>query len=479
MSAEAVPDAGASGVTSPATLTYPPPSRELSSGWLALLKVFGPGALIASVTVATGETIFAPRVGAVFGYAMFWTILVAVGSKALLVYSGARHLVLTGEHPMEAWTRFPGPRGWVPALMGVVAVVAFPIWIAALSDALSSLCVWMTGLGAGTTWGRPAWATLFVVAVMTLTIVQTYNVVERVSAGILVLKIVFVFVACVVARPDWWAALAGLVRPSWPEYPAWIGSTYPEMTGRPPLLEICVLLGTVGGGVQDYLGYVGCMREKAWGASASAVGGPERMSADPEQVRRGRVWLRAPAFDVLISFAAVLVITTSFMLLGAAVLNPRREIPTNADLYSRQAQFLGLIHPSLVGVYKAGIFFAIFGALYGTFEVYARTLYEPLKALWPRRAWKFERIRLWNTSYCGLGGLVILWTGMHTVTLASVISPFSGVLGCGLWCLAMVAVDRHLPLPYRMGTALRMATLIAGLGMALTGGYVTWMSWRG
>jgi hypothetical protein len=61
--------------------------------------VFGPGAIIASVTVGTGETIFAPRMGALFGYAMFWVVMAAVVAKALLVYGGMRHLVLTGEHP--------------------------------------------------------------------------------------------------------------------------------------------------------------------------------------------------------------------------------------------------------------------------------------------------------------------------------------------------------------------------------------------
>jgi len=458
---------------------YPAPSTEISSGWLGLLKVFGPGAIIASVTVGTGETIFAPRIGAIFGYTMFWVVMVAVVTKALLVYSGARHLVLTGEHPMQAWARFPGPRGWVPVLIGLVAVVAFPLWIAALSDALSSICIWVTGIGAGSPWGRPAWGTLVIVIVMLLSVVQTYNVIERVSTGFLALKVFFVFLACLVVRPDWAATLVSFFTPQWPSYPLWVAEAYPEMAARPPLLEVAVLLGTVGGGVQDYLGYVGCMREKGWGASGVGRGGPERMPLEPDEVKRGRAWLRAPALDVLLSFACVLVITTSFMMLGAAVLNPRHQIPTNSDLYSRQALFLGLVHPSLVGVYKAGIFFAIFGAVYGTFEVYARTLYEPCKALWPGRRWDYQRLRLWNTLYCGLGGLAILWTGMRTVTLASIVSPFSGVLGCGLWCLAMVVVDRRLPAAYRMGGAMRVATLLAGLGMAVVGGYVTWMSWRG
>jgi hypothetical protein len=112
--------------------------------------------------------------------------------------------------------------------------------------------------------------------------------------------------------------------------------------------------------------------------------------------------------------------------------------------------------------------------------VYARSLHEPVRALWPRREWDLKRLRLWNTLYSGLGGLLILWTGLRSVTLATFVSPLSGVLGCGLWCLAMLAVDRtQMPAPYRMGRGLRAATALAGLLMTVAGGYTTYISWRG
>jgi hypothetical protein len=204
------------------------------------------------------------------------------------------------------------------------------------------------------------------------------------------------------------------------------------------------------------------------------------MPRDAAQVRRGLTWLRAPAFDVTSSFAAVFVMTGLFMLLGAALLHPQHQVPTSDDLYGQQAQFLGVVHPALVHVYKAGIFFAMLGAVYGCFEVYARTLFEPVRALWPRREWSVARLRVWNTLYCGLGGLILLWTGLRTVGIVTIVSPFSGVLGCGLWCLAMLWVDRaQTPEPYRMGRGLWTATLIAGVAMAAAGLYTTYASWVG
>ncbi len=44
----------------------------------AALTFFGPGAIIASLTIGSGETVFATRVGAVFGYAVLWTAFITL-----------------------------------------------------------------------------------------------------------------------------------------------------------------------------------------------------------------------------------------------------------------------------------------------------------------------------------------------------------------------------------------------------------------
>ncbi len=457
---------------------FPAIPPELSGGWLRVLRLFGPGAVIASVTVGTGETIFSPRLGAIFGYSMLWIILAAVICKGVLVYTGGRHLVLTGEHPMQAWARLPGPRAWLPTLIGGVAMISFPLWVAALTDAVSSLCVWMTGWGQDTAWGRPAWSTVIILAAMLLSVVQTYHVIERVSTGFLFLKILFIFAAIVVVRPDWLAALAGLVTPQFPAYEPWVAARYPDIAREAAFFHAAVFLGVIGGGVQDYLGYVGMMREKRWGRSGVDGADASLPPSDAASVTLGLRWTRAPLFDVVFSFASVLVLTGCFMILGAAVLHPQMTVPTDRDLYSQQSQFLGLVHPSLVSVYKAGIFFAMFGAIYGTFEIYARTAFESLQAVVPRRTWVYPRVRLWIALYSGLGALILLWTGLKTVMIVKVTSPFSGVLGCGLWCLAMLWVDRaQMPDAYRMRPRLFALTLAAGLAMATIGAYTTWRNW--
>ena len=166
-----------------------------------------------------------------------------------------------------------------------------------------------------------------------------------------------------------------------------MSAQYPEVARRPFSLELATLMGAVGGGVQDYVGYVGFLREKRWGLAGITDGGPSILSLDKSVIERGKAWLRAPQFDCAFSFGTVALMTCCFMILGAAVLHPQMQVPTDSDLYSQQAQFLAAIHPQLVVIYKAGIFFAIFGVLYAAFELYTHTAYEPLKAIWPNRTW--------------------------------------------------------------------------------------------
>ena len=45
--------------------------------------------------------------------------------KFVQVYTAARYMTLTGEHPLERWKFLPGPRGWVVWVMAVLTVLCF------------------------------------------------------------------------------------------------------------------------------------------------------------------------------------------------------------------------------------------------------------------------------------------------------------------------------------------------------------------
>lgn len=468
-------------------IEYPPLPADLERGfsWRSL-KYFGAGAIAASVTIASGETVFGSRAGAVFGYSVLWCFVIGVVMKGVQVYTGMRYMVLTGQHPMTHWGYLPGPKNWVPITIGVLSLLCFPFWLAGLPLMLgSSILNWVFGLE-----GSPEqllfyarlWATLTIVAAVVLVWFESYAFLERAQMLIVATLLGCMFAAVFAAQPDWLAALVGSVTPRVPsEYEPWIRTMYQEVASRPPWVEIMVYVGAIGGGTYDYLGYVGLLREKNWGAVGRlqdrymvddrAPSAPLAIESSEENVRRGRRWLVPAQIDTGICFLSVLLFTACFALLGATILRPERLVPDADQLFRHQAQFLTNLHPSLMYVYQVGIFVAIFGTIYGAYEIYARTAFECLMPVSERiRRVPFQRFRRAIVLYCAAFGLLFLWTLEDPVAIVTPAAIVGGVFTCGLWCLAMLWIDRRfLPLALQMPRLLWWLTLIAGVVLTLLG----------
>src|SRR5213593_1640020 len=123
----------------------PLPLALQSRNPLAWLTIFGPGAVIASLTIGSGELIFSSRGGALFGYRLLWFFLFVLVFKWALVFVTARHMVLTGAHPFQRWMDLPGPRGWLPMVFFLLALICFPIWVSFHAGTLGTLLSWLAG----------------------------------------------------------------------------------------------------------------------------------------------------------------------------------------------------------------------------------------------------------------------------------------------------------------------------------------------
>lgn len=85
-------------------LVYPEPDKRLIRGKIKdMLAFMGPGLILASASIGSGEVFFSSKGGATFGYTMIWAFLLSVVLKGFAVYSGSRYMTLTGEHPCQRW----------------------------------------------------------------------------------------------------------------------------------------------------------------------------------------------------------------------------------------------------------------------------------------------------------------------------------------------------------------------------------------
>ena len=464
-----------------------PPERLRSPSLRNLLSFVGPGLIIASVTIGSGELVWASRSGAVFGNQVLWCFLLAGVFKAVQVYSAARHITLTGEHPMVSWKALPGPPLWFPLLIALPTLMVMPIGFSSISEILGGYVRDLTTISTGrevvgpfgevefwdNVWGGAVLTTCFLLAVT-----SSLETLERASAVVLGLIVLCVAISVIVCRPDVISVLSGMLTPSVPEYEPWVLESYPEtFSDRSPWLEIALYLSAVGGGTFDYIGYIGMLRAKKWGlAGGDAVSRDELAQLDDNQVNRARIWTRAAMLDSGISFASVITVTLLFAILGSLLLYPEHRIPDNETLLSEQESFLTHLHPHLMWLYRGGVFLAFIGTLYGAFEIYRYTVVESARALLPR--WTAERhVVYWRwatVAYCYGGGMILIWLPERIAGNVLGRMTFGAVIGgatlCGLWCFAMLWVDAvRLPPVLRMSRLLRVTTLIAGFAMTALG----------
>lgn len=463
------------------TLRIPEPPTELRRGRFSVatvLKFFGPGAIIASLTIGTGESILASREGAVFGYTVLWAVLVGTVAKGALVYASNRHITLTGEHPMMRFAKvLPGPRGWFPVLLALICLASFPGWASGVAVALGDF---LQSQGAG---NATAYAVGILVFAGVLSWVGGYTLLERVQVAIAGLMVVLVLVAVFVAQPEWLGVLRGLVPGSF-DYAPFVAEKYPDITGTSVWVELVVFMGGLGGGMYDYIGYTGMLREKKWGMlgheEVDAIGRRLAtmdaretipLSTAADDVTRARAWSRAPLFDMLAAFLALAIIAAAFMINGAAILGEKHLVPEGNDVLTYQSQFLASVAPVFESFYIVAIVTVLFGTVYALWEAYSWTTYESLAAVSEKVRQRGQRgIRPFVYAWTGIGALLMIGTGASFLALITPASIVGGVFACGIYGAGLLYVDKvNLPAEYRMSTLVRWLVALGSVFLTICG----------
>lgn len=453
-------------------------SHRLPRRPLDWLKVFGPGAIIASLTIGTGELIFSSRGGAIFGYRILFLFVLISVLKWGLVVASSRHMVLTGVHPYQRMLELPGPRGWLTLGLFLIAAVCLPIWISFHSGVLGNLMAWITGtsemLGGGIDY---LWGIGILAIVVTITALRGYSTLEHIQLIIVAAMLFCAGVTLILYHPDWLELLKGAIIPQSYTYPQWLSVEYPHISAQPVWVETTRYVGVIGGAGFDYLAYTSFMRDKAWGQADKGPVSPRQLTefaSDP--AHPVRQWIRAPLIDCSISFLVVIAFSTVFVASGNLILGPNHKIPDEKNLLNLQSAFVTSIHPWLLPLYIAAVFLTMVGTLYGTLEVACSITSEMLRAV--NRMFVIQharRIRHVTIIWCTVGACaILLWLFTYQSTgatgkprlLLAILTPanlFTGVLGCGLFCLMNLWMDRKfLPKALRLPKWLWSLNLVSG-----------------
>lgn len=295
----------------------PPKGKEF-------VKWLGPGFLWMVSAAGSGELLFSPRVGSLYGYTLLWALLAAVLFKWFINREIGRYTVCTGETIIEGFSKLRGPANWAlylilfPQLFVAVATIA-----GLAGSAGTALIVAFPG-------DIRIWTIGSVIAAAILVVWGKFRVVELIATVLAVTLSAAALVAAITVLPDAGSLASGLL----PSLPATVRYG-----------EILPWLGFMLSGAAGMIWYSYWIQKKGYGA-ASAVNGTERRKANrytDEDKRKLKGWIRQMTIDNNFAVFGTLLVTVSFLILGAELLKPRGLVPEENKVAEVLGHLLGTI----------------------------------------------------------------------------------------------------------------------------------------
>jgi Mn2+/Fe2+ NRAMP family transporter len=451
----------------------------------ASLAHLGPGIVLASSIVGSGELIATTTLGAEAGFLLLWLVIIGCAIKVAAQVEIGRATLTWGRTPLAAFDLVPGPRlagrGWIYwgwAAMTLLIVVqqggilagvaqtlaaAAPVtragrdWNrlhdeqaatlvaaaaarrggdAATADRLSSRLATIgdAGRGLAVPVDESVWAVVVGLVTAVLLAVGRYRLVERVSILLVgTFTLVTLLAVALLQADSAWAIsrreiLSGIV-PSIP----------PAIDGRTPLLTALATFGIIGVGASELMIYPYWCLEKGYGRAV----GP-RDATDAWAVR-ARGWLRVMQLDAWASMAVYTAVTVAFYLLGAATLGRLGLRPAGGEM----VRTLGAMYAPVFGeaaavVFLVGAFAVLYSTLFVAAAGNARMVADGLilagllpaddasRAAWARR-------------------ISVIWTLVALVLALLIREPVAMVLASGVAQAIMLAALGAAVLYFRYG----------------------------
>lgn len=316
--------------------------------YAGIFRRIGPGLILASGIVGSGELIATTVLGAETGYTLLWLIILSCFIKVVVQNELGRYAIGTGETTLEAFDRAPGPRlgaswlVWAWFAMVMLTLLQVGGMLGGISEILNRL-VPSVPIG--------AWVWVVNLVTVFLLIGGRYWVVEKVSMGLVVC-----FTALTVS-----CAFLLLKLPqyfSWSEVLSGLSFRLPEGG----LITAVAAFGITGVGASELIVYPYWCLEKGY----ARYSGPRDDS--PAWRRRAFGWIRVMGADVGNSMVIYTFATVAFYILGAGILHGQGLVPKGSEM----VQVLSSMYTETMGAWSLPLFLVgAFAVLYST--VFAAT----------------------------------------------------------------------------------------------------------
>jgi len=462
-------------------IVFPKPDKVLLEKpslkkYIKYLGFFGPGAIVASLTVGQGQLILGPQIGAWAGFALLWLITINIGSY-IIAYISCRFTMLSGIGIMDLFA-IKTWKGWLNWLFIVIMIIFIPVFTATIMTSLGQTLQWIFGYGHYLIWGISFCLLAGVMAIFgrfkVFEITHTFFIIVLAAGAIL--SVVSVIIAgnqnVFEILPNFFTIGQNVPH----DFPEWVISNpeYASVTRTSIPLYMLAYLGTLTITLITTIGYLGWIKIKRWGVfkgkkdpdvfskkcfnAFKKDGKISYLSEEKEETKKSQLLLRPVLVDLSLAFIVVSVISAAYMIAGAILMGPNHKLPNDTSLVQNQLVIFTYLADWLKPIFQVGVFFALFGTVYAGFEAATRMLYETSKTLSKKvENVEYKRFMLYILVFILLTSIPLaikmyVDPGFSVLLLLSITLMFIGVIGVIIYGVGVVFLSQTvLPREYKLG----------------------------
>ena len=322
--------------------------------WLERLKFLGPGFILSASIVGSGELIATTTLGARAGFITFWVIIVSCLIKVMLQLEFAKHTILTGQTPMQAFNKLPGIRlrktHWTIWAFFILMVTK----ILQIGGILGGVALILNLILPDISVTLLAFVTAAVVGVMIFR--GYYQFIEKFSIIMIGIFTIFTFVCLYFLK--------------FTPYDITLQEIWTGLQFKLPKEAVAVAIGAfgiTGVGGDEIIAYNYWCLEKGYGIKTGKNDGSE------DWEKRARGWIKVMHLDAIAAMIVYTLMTAAFYLLGAAVLHAGGNIPEGYQML----ETLSLMYTESLGggartFFMIGAFMVLFSTLFAALAAWTR-----------------------------------------------------------------------------------------------------------
>ena len=335
-----------------------------AENFVAYLKAFGPGIVVALSWVGTGDLIDNSVAGGNYGYALLWVLPLSLVFRFVFVNALAKYpLYNVQQDPsiVRGIARAHPAFGWLMLVSFVIYThILLAFTLSGVGVALEGLFGFLPSF-----W----WAVLGALSVFVVTLKGAYRLIERIFKVVLAVMVLTFVVGIVLVGINWGELVKGFAFELPPQQGLFDSG----------LVASSLVLATLGS--MANLFYPEFLREKGWTTPAHR---------------------RVQQYDLLFGTLVVLFLAVAVWAIGAEVLYGKQGVSEAGDIAGALGSAVGPVGPY---IFYLGLLGAAWTTVAGSLFALAKMVVESLHVVRPRRAGRYPDGRTTDPVY----RWVILW----------------------------------------------------------------------